>query len=419
MDVKRICELIDERQNELYDTLCSLIKINTENFGNVGCEKECADYIEELCKNLGLEVEKYSPLDLPGFIDSPDYFPGRDLENRFNVTARWHGKSNEDNLMLMGHIDTVPIGDEANWDFSPIAGEVRDGAVWGRGACDDKYAIATVLFLIKLLKEEGFVPKENLIFSAYCDEELGGSHGALATVLKYPCKSLVNMDGREKQIWNCASGGQVVYYRYHVNDTVDSAERTAQAFPIVMEEIKKFGERRRTELENNRFYRGTAVPGTSLRYNEIRAGNNDMDKGVGVLQFTYYTDRTREEIAEEFATLETSLAEKLAPLGITGDGITPYTRFFHYGFCEPDSEDIQLLIQSSEEVSGFKPIVCGSCLSDLSIILKYGPKSSVAFGAGYEFSKKGGPHQPNERIECADLLRFAKTIAAYVIKKLG
>lgn len=419
MDIKRICDIIDKRQNELYDILCSLIKINSENFGDKGCEEECAKYIKELFENLGLETEMYSPVEVEGLLDSPDYFPGRDLENRYNVTARWCGKSDEDNLMLMGHIDTVPVGDEGNWNFSPLDAKLEDGKIWGRGACDDKYAIASALFIIKLLKDEGFVPRENLLFSAYCDEELGGSHGALATVLKYPTKSLVNLDGREKQIWNCASGGQVVYYRYHVNETVDSAERTAKAFPIVMEEIAKFGQRRRAELEANRFYAGTIVPGTSLRYNEIRAGNNDMDKGVGVLQFTFYTERTREEIEAEFKELERVLSEKLAPLGITGDGITPYTRFFHYGYCEPDTDDIKLLLEASEEAVGFKPIVCGSCLSDLSILYKYGPKSSVAFGAGYDFSRKGGPHQPNEHIDCKDLLAYTKTVAAYVIKKLG
>ena len=41
----------------------------------------------------------------------------------------------------------------------------------------------------QLLKEEGFTPKENLLFTAYCDEEKGGSHGALASVLKYPART--------------------------------------------------------------------------------------------------------------------------------------------------------------------------------------------------------------------------------------
>ena len=54
--------------------------------------------------------------------------------------------------MLMGHIDTVEIGDISNWDFDPLAGVIKDGKILGRGACDDKYALATVIFLLKLFQ---------------------------------------------------------------------------------------------------------------------------------------------------------------------------------------------------------------------------------------------------------------------------
>ena len=419
MEIKKICSLIDERKDELFKYLTDLIKVNSENFGFSGNEKPCAEYILKLCQELGLESEIYSPLDIEGFKENEDYFPGRALENRYNVTARFKGEEDIDELMLMGHLDTVEIGNIKNWNFEPLSGEVKDGKIFGRGACDDKYALATALFIIKLLKEEGVSLKKNLLFSAYCDEELGGSHGAMATVMKYPTNRVVNMDGREGQIWNCASGGQVVIYRYHVTETVDSAEKTALAIPLVIEEIKKFAERRRNELENNRFYAGTIIPSTSLRYNEVRAGNNGTDMGVGELMFTYYTDKTKEEIYSEFAEIEKSLEEKLAPFGIKGDGFIPYTRFFHYGYCEPDCQEIKDMCEASLEATGKELLVCGSCLSDLSVILKHGAENSYAFGAGRDFSKEGGAHQPNEYIECDKLVEYAKTIAAYILKVLG
>ena len=165
MDIKRICEVIDQRQDELFSLLSSLIKYNSESFGTHGNEKALAEHIKELCLDLGLQTKTYSPLELDGFVNHPDYLDGRNLEDRYNVTARWCGKENVDELMLMGHIDTVPVGDIKNWSFDPLVGEVRDGKVFGRGACDDKYALATVLFLLKLLKDEGFCPKKNLLQS--------------------------------------------------------------------------------------------------------------------------------------------------------------------------------------------------------------------------------------------------------------
>ena len=48
MDIKHICELIDERKEELFGLLISLIKINSENFGTHGNEKELAEHINKL-----------------------------------------------------------------------------------------------------------------------------------------------------------------------------------------------------------------------------------------------------------------------------------------------------------------------------------------------------------------------------------
>lgn len=319
----------------------------------------------------------------------------------------------------MGHIDTVEIGDLSNWKFDPLAGKIEDGKILGRGACDDKYALATVLFLIRLLKEEGFVPKRNLIFAAYSDEEHGGSHGALASVLRYPCMRIVNMDALDNQIWHCASGGQEVKYVYHTKETVDSAKLTASAIPAVMELLNTFADARRRELEDNPFYAGTNIPETSLRYMGIRAGNGGMDLGVGEISFVYYTDKTRDIIYAELAKLEKLLKEKLETMGIISDGFIPLTRFFHYAFCQPDSEVIKIMLAAARETTGTEPVVCGSCLSDMSVISKYGSSQAFTFGIGRNFNKPGGAHQPNEYVECDKMVDYAKTIAAFLLKVLG
>lgn len=419
MEAKELCSLMDERKEELFETLSTLIKINSENFVEYGNEEECARYLHSLCRDLGLESDIFSPMELEDFENHPDYFPGRNLENRYNVVARYRGEEDIDELMIMAHIDTMHIGDLKYWEKEPLSGEISDGKIYGRGACDDKYAIATALFIMKLLKEKGFKPKKNLLFGAYCDEENGGSHGALSTVLKYPTERIVNMDCREKQIWHCGSGGCEMKYFFHTKDPVDSAKKTAWGIPVVLETIEKFENRRREELEANRFYKGTLIPKTSLRYMGIKAGDERLDLDKGMVHFVFYTDKSKEAILEEFRELHEELKEKLEPLGIVGDGFEPATRFFHYVSCEPDSEDVQLMVEASKEAAGYEPHVGASCLSDLSVISKYGSSKAFAFGAGREFFVKGGAHQPNEFIECDKFLAYAKTIATYILKVLG
>ena len=42
MNKTELYRLIDQRKEELFDLLCKLIRINSENFGSYGNEKECA-----------------------------------------------------------------------------------------------------------------------------------------------------------------------------------------------------------------------------------------------------------------------------------------------------------------------------------------------------------------------------------------
>ena len=418
METKRILELIENRKDELFDLLSTFIKINTENFRTGGNEKELAELIHKMCLDMGLESDIYSPLSIDGFEQHPDYIPGHALEERYNVVARYKGSEDIDELMLMGHTDTVEIGDINNWEHGPLSGDIVDGKIFGRGACDDKYALAAAMFIMKLLKEEGFVPKKNLLFAAYSDEEHGGSHGAMAAVMKYPCPRIVSMDGLDV-IWHCGSGGSEYSYKFHYDGTLDSAYRTAAALPIVIEEIEKFGERRRKELAENPFYADTDIPATALRYMDVHAGNHCTDLGVGSIYFTFYTDRTKEEILAEFDEVDSAIKERLAPLGFIGDGFIPEVRFFHYVWCAPDSSDVLDMVESSKEAVGKDLVVCGSCLSDLSVISKYGSSRAYAFGAGRDFSMPGGAHQPNEFIECDALVDYTKTIAAYIMRVLG
>lgn len=412
-------DLIDRNREELYELLCKLIQINSENFGSYGNEQACPAYIRDLCEALGLETQMYSPEELPGYKDHPDYLAGRHLENRYNVSALWRGQQDENELMLMGHTDTVAIGDRNMWSFEPLAGEIRDGKIWGRGACDDKYAAAVVLFLIKLLKENGFTPRKNLVFAAYCDEERGGSNGALSAVLRDPCRRIVNMDCQNFKIYHCASGGGGLLYRYQTQKPVDSAAAAARAIPVIMDTLQAFADDRRQELEQNPYYKGTEIPETSFRYMDVHAGNMGADLGVGTMKITFYTDKDRQTIFAQLHQLEQVLREKLAPLGIIGGTFSLSARFFHYAYTDPGNDSIADMKEAARAVSGRELKVCASSLSDLSVILKYGCPDAFGFGICRSFHDYGGAHQPDEFVDCGDLLEYTKIIGAYILKTLG
>lgn len=419
MQLQTIFQMIEDRKEEMFRLLSRLVQIDSQSFGSYGREKEIAEYIHTLCQELGLESSLYSPLDLEGFTDHPDYMPGRHLEDRYNVTAVWKGIEDKNELMLMAHTDTVKFGDPANWELDPLSGIIRDGRIYGRGAGDDKSGIAVMLFLTKLFKDAGFQPKANCLLNAYCDEEYGGSHGALAAVLRDPCERVLNLDATTDMVVSCATGGGEMKFKFHCAEPVDSSWRVARALPVAMDVIDEFAARRRKELEENRFYGDSVVPQQALRYIGVKAGEDGQDLGVGELHFVFYTDKTKAEIYPEFDQMDAVLRERLAPLGMVSDGFHPATRFFHYVTCEGDHPYVRDYLEVARQVTGREIDVCGGGLGDQSVIAKYGCPSALSIGCIRNFEQEGGAHQPNEYIECDKMVEFAKIIAAYMVKVLG
>lgn len=61
------------------------------------------------------------------------------------------------------HMDTVDVGNMANWEFDPFCGSVKDGYVWGRGTVDQKGGAASFVTAGRILKEIG-VPEEVTVY---------------------------------------------------------------------------------------------------------------------------------------------------------------------------------------------------------------------------------------------------------------
>lgn len=84
-------------------------------------------------------------------------------------------------IIVMAHQDVVPVtpGTEKDWKYQPFAGTIAEGAVWGRGAIDDKGSLVALFEAMEALAGQGFKPKRTIYLVSGHDEEAGGS-GAVA-----------------------------------------------------------------------------------------------------------------------------------------------------------------------------------------------------------------------------------------------
>lgn len=96
-----------------------------------------------------------------------------------NLFARWGARGHPRSFGFNGHTDVVPVGDASTWTVDPFGGEIRDGRVWGRGACDMKSGVAAfVAAAVRFVTETP--PDGAVILTITGDEEGPSTDGTVA-----------------------------------------------------------------------------------------------------------------------------------------------------------------------------------------------------------------------------------------------
>jgi succinyl-diaminopimelate desuccinylase len=90
--------------------------------------------------------------------------------DRLNVWGRV-GSGSGPRLLLNGHLDTKPV---EGMTIDPFGADVRDGRLWGRGACDMKSAVAAAMVAAKALARSGLSLNGTLVVGSEVGEEGGG-----------------------------------------------------------------------------------------------------------------------------------------------------------------------------------------------------------------------------------------------------
>lgn len=107
------------------------------------------------------------------------------LPARGNLVARLKGDGRAAPLLLMVHLDVVPVERE-HWTHEPFGGEIANGFLYGRGALDTKELAAMELAVMLWLKRNNVPLARDVIFMANADEEAGGIYGAKWMVENVP-----------------------------------------------------------------------------------------------------------------------------------------------------------------------------------------------------------------------------------------
>ena len=175
---QRVCDAIAAGRAELVQLATDLISFDTTARSPDDPPRDEAalqGYLAERLRRAGASVELFEPTqaDVAGR-QIPFDLP---FEGRPQLVARFAAGGTGRSLLLNGHIDAVSVEPRARWASDPFAAEVRDGNLYGRGACDMKGGVAAMVFAAELLARQGVRLAGELIVNTITDEESSGAGG--------------------------------------------------------------------------------------------------------------------------------------------------------------------------------------------------------------------------------------------------
>ena len=163
-DESQLLKDIESRRDELVELTRDLIRFPTVNPPGEAY-RPCAEYLGDRLKARGFAVEYVRAAGTPG---DEDRYP------RINVIARRESGPGPC-VHFNSHIDVVQAG--SGWTLDPFAALVKDGKVFGRGACDMKGGLAASVIAVEALIDSGEPLPGTLEISGTADEESGGYGG--------------------------------------------------------------------------------------------------------------------------------------------------------------------------------------------------------------------------------------------------
>jgi acetylornithine deacetylase/succinyl-diaminopimelate desuccinylase-like protein len=164
-----------------------------------------------------------------------------ELPRKGNLVARYRGRGDgAEALLLLAHLDVVEA-DPADWTVPPFVLLERDGYYYGRGTLDDKDEAAIHVANFIRLREEGFVPDRDIIVALTADEEGGPDNGVEWLLGQH-------RDAIDAGLALNEGGGGAIRGGRRISNNVQTSEKVFQSY--VLEVLNPGGHSSRPERDN-------------------------------------------------------------------------------------------------------------------------------------------------------------------------
>ena len=414
---RMVAETVRVLRPEIVTALQELVRIPSQT-GREGLAQQA---VVRLMRTHGLELDIWEPdvVELQPHAESVTLGDG--FADRPNVIGIYRARGNGRSLILNGHIDTVEVGDVSAWSHAPLGGDLSDGRLYGRGACDMKGGIIANLFALRALRLAGLEPAGDVIVESTVSEEDGGA-GALAAVLRgYIADGALISEPTNLAIVT-AQGGALMF-RLEVHGLSahacvrDEGVSAIEKFAYLHQGLLEFETRRSAEI-THQLYAGMQIK-APINVGVVRGGS----WASSVPEWLEAEGRAGLVPGEDLATFKTELAAEIARLAEADPWLRnhPPAMTWLAGQFAPagvpiDSPLVEVLSQAWRETSStparIEAVTYGA---DMRHFVNTGGVPCVMFGAG----NVRLAHAPNEFILLEDLLTAVTTTAVLIARWCG
>jgi acetylornithine deacetylase len=398
--------------------------------GGTPAETDAQLYIAELLTEIGMEVHTWD-IDLEQITTQTD-FPGMEVPRAAGtgVLGVWRGSGELPAVMINGHTDVVPPGDLDAWHgdpFTPRYGNVHgQPSVIARGACDMKGGLIAALQALVTLKNQGFVPRGDILVAPVIGEEDGGlgTYSLLLEGLPLLYSGAIGscVIPEPTSLAVIPANAGALTFRLRVPGAAIHASRRSEGISAIEKFYPLFTALQDLERQRN----ANTDPLMSrwpiaypLSIGTVTAGDwastvpdllvAEGRYGVALGEDVGSARSALEECIHDACQRDPWLSEHPATIEWWGGQ-------FESGSTDPESDVIQQLSQAHADVIGSSPeLFAAPYGSDLRLLTRIGGIPTVQYGPG----DAGVAHAPNEYVTDHELVRTHQVCAQYLSATLG
>lgn len=323
--------------------------------------------------------------------------------------------------MLNGHIDVVPHGDVTQWvDGDPYSGATRDGAVYGRGACDMKGGLVCSLFAVDAIRKAGIELDGRVLVESVVGEEDGGL-GTFATLQRgYRGDAAIICEPTDLAIIPACAGALTFRLTMAGRATHASVRQegvsTLERFWIVWQALGDLEKRRNAKKDAlfARFELPFPLNVGTLRAGEWPSSVPDQLTAEGRIGVAL-----GETVGDTRMALERAVAEACASDPWLREHPVTVEWFggqFASGHIASDHPLVKLVSKAHVSLEGSAPDVHGAPYgSDLRLMVGLGHIPTLHYGPG----NVRHAHAPNEHVPIAHLRSVVRTLVLSTLRFCG